>query len=197
MTHIEFSEATDAMREDLIETASRHCVVRDEAEDAVQEALLYCYTNLDKYDSTKASLKTWVTKVVIDRARDANDFHIRRHKREAEPEAFDPLKEQDPDVRRAQRKAADGVEPSYNPDYELRCMVKQALASLPPRWRNAVEAVYMRGEAQAVYAAERSIPLRTVEHDLAKAKDMLRRILRGGNVRRGHVVPLVAARRVA
>lgn len=177
LTEQEYLEAVEDARADLISIARNYCKVKDDAEDAVQEAIIYCHKKLADYDPLKASLITWVTNIVIGRARHLNYYRDRDMVTEA---VFDDIPE-DESVRRAQKKPrwkAEVDEDIYEPKYDLVLDVQKVLGQLPAEEQDAVRAVMMEGHTEQEYADSVGVSRRTVSRQLARAKETLREKLK-------------------
>jgi RNA polymerase sigma-70 factor (ECF subfamily) len=178
MTQEEYLRAVEQMRPDLIKAAEHNCYAPDDAEDAVQEGILYCLRKLEQYDSTRASLKTWVTTAVIDRALNTNYHHSRQQVLVKPHPGFLDDTEHTENTRRAQTKPKQAEESGYDPNLDLRLSVQQALAKLPDKERKAAVAIYIEGYSIDEYAEQIGVSSATVDRLLAGARDKLRRVLK-------------------
>lgn len=178
ITQEEYLTAVEQMRPDLIKAAAPNCYAPDDAEDAVQEGILYCLRKLEQYDSKRASLKTWVTTAVIDRALNTNYHHSRQQVLVKPPPGFPEDTEHTENTRRAQMKPKPPEESGYDPNPDLRISVQQALAKLPDKERRAAVAIYMEGYSIDEYAELIGVSSATVDRILAEARAKLRGLLK-------------------
>ncbi len=187
ITESEYLEAVESFRPQLIEAAEQHCWAPCDAEDAVQDAILYCLGKLHAYDRNKASLKTWVTNIVIYRALNTNPYHGSQRKL-AEPyrgfseeEEAELIKNRDGALdipKRAQTKPRPPQEEGYDPQLDRKISVQQAVAKLPERERSTVQAIFFDGYTEEEYAKQQGVTDRTVRRWLADAKIRLRELLK-------------------
>jgi RNA polymerase sigma-70 factor (ECF subfamily) len=161
VTNEEFEAITTELRPLLIRRAAGLMPSFGDAEDIVQHALAECYALLGEYSDDKSKLGTWITMVVHRRAVDAFRNQANRQRLEGSPPGFDDTVEQDPNVRRAQRKLAlaqsEPRESSYDPGYENAVDLKTALLQLPPFLRQVVLAIYVEGYSAPEYAAKLNV----------------------------------------
>jgi RNA polymerase sigma factor (sigma-70 family) len=160
------------VRPALVKVARKHVMADADAEDAVQDAVHYCYNRLADYDATKASMFTWVARMVINRCYDYADKYKASHPEAEIPTGFDDL-EEPPDVRRAQVRRRKEAEPSYIPDWDTKLDVAKALAGLPAREASAVKAIYMEGATWEEYMKEAKLSRMTLARILTSARKKL------------------------
>ncbi|MDQ6855897.1 MAG: sigma-70 family RNA polymerase sigma factor [Candidatus Dormibacteraeota bacterium] len=127
-------------------------VVRDRgvAEDVVQESFLALWKNADRYDPSRASMRSWLCRIVrnraIDRLRGTSGRQRNDHSLDdltSLPSSADVLS----DVLRRE---------------ETRTIVV-ALAALPPAQRETIELAYYGGYSQTEIATMTAAPLGTVK----------------------------------
>jgi RNA polymerase sigma-70 factor, ECF subfamily len=132
-----------------------------DAEDVVQEAMLRVWTNAPRWQPL-AALKTWLTRVVVnlclDRKRRATMLDL-----EAAGEVVDPT----PGVGEL---AESG---------ERERLLAEAIQTLPERQRSAIVLTYSEGMSNAQVADRLGTSVSAVETLLVRAKQNLRRALRG------------------
>ena len=175
LTTEEYLTAVEQMRPSLVETARQNCYLPDDAEDVVQEVIMYCLRELSTYDPAKASLKTWVTGKVICEAIGSSRAPMRRYKQLVqEYTGFPDDVEHTEDTHRAQMKPRPPQEQGYEPDYDLKISVQQALAKLPEDERKAATAVFLEGYTEGEYAEQAGVTDRTVRRWLKSAREQLR-----------------------
>lgn len=104
---------------------------RSEAEDIVQEVFLTIYQHSDRYDPSRASVRTWIAQFAYFKA-----LAKRKTLRAAAAANFDELKEFELGVLRFGR--ADGV-------LERAAFVEQCLGMLNPRQRRTLELIHFDG----------------------------------------------------
>jgi RNA polymerase sigma-70 factor (ECF subfamily) len=140
---------------------------RQDAEDVTQEAFLYAFRNLRRFDAAKSSFKTWMYTIAVSRCR-----NLYRRKRPA-PIDFTQLfrlelaapNDERPEAAFAQRNAQDAL--------------VRALADLSPQLREAVVLRYGHGMTYREIAAVMDCPPKTAESRVRLAHDRLRGLLQG------------------
>ncbi len=157
----------------LVKIARRHVMADADAEDAVQDAVHYCFNRLADYDATRASMFTWVSRMVINYCHNYVDKYKASHPDADIPTEFDDLTPEEPDLRRAQVRRRKAQEPSYIPDWDTQLDVATALAKLPTREAEAVRSIYMEGVTLDDYAREAGMSRRTVAYILKSARQKL------------------------
>lgn len=146
-----------------------YSVLLDEqdAEDVLQEALVYAFRNLQHYDPSRGAFRTWLYTITISRCRNA-----RRRKWL-------------PTVALANLLAV-GVEPpapaDESPEHraawaELHESLRRALATLSPRLREAVALRYGQGLTYREIAEVMECPQKTAESRIRLAHEQLRKAL--------------------
>lgn len=140
---------------------------REDAEDVTQEAFVYAFKNLNRYDARRAAFKTWLYTIAVSRSRNV-------HRRQR-PIALDIL-----DMMRLKTPAP----PSERPEVQLahrraREAIAAALAGLSPRLREAVVLRYGHGLTYREIAAVMGCPQKTAESRVRLAHDKLRGLLQG------------------
>ncbi len=175
-----FAELVRRHRDRLWAVALRTLGDREEAADAVQEALLSAFRRAETFRGDSA-VTTWLHRIVVNACLD----RVRR--RTARPTA--PLGELDPPAR--------GDEPAAA---ELRIDVARALAALPEGQRVALVLVDMQGMAVADAAQVLGVAEGTVKSRCARGRAALAPLLRTlpsaeGNPATPHDVPSARAAR--
>jgi RNA polymerase sigma-70 factor (ECF subfamily) len=136
-----------------------------DAEDVAQEAFVYAFKNLHRFDPQRASFKTWLYTIAISRCRNMyrrNRFpwvdlgQLLQH-------GLPAPKSETPEAALAQRHAQD--------------MVEKALLSLSPRLREAVVLRYGHGLTYREMAEVIGCPQKTAESRVRLAHDALRGLL--------------------
>jgi RNA polymerase sigma-70 factor (ECF subfamily) len=141
------------------------------AEDVVQDAFLKLWNSAARFDGQRGSLRTWVITAVRNRSIDylrGRSAHERQEREipvdtEAQGTGSDPWRE-----------VAASIE---------RDMIGDALGSLPPEQRQAVELAYFRGYSHREIAEMIDVPLSTVKGRMRLALEKLHSYLQG----RGYV----------
>jgi RNA polymerase sigma-70 factor, ECF subfamily len=136
------------------------------AEDAVQEAFLNVWNRAQSFDPERGSLRTWLLTAVRNRSIDylrGRGGH-ERHEVELQP--------------------ALATSPRGDPWREVslsleREAVREALASLPPEQRQAIELAYYGGYSQREIAGITGVPVGTVKGRTRLALEKLSSYLRG------------------
>jgi RNA polymerase sigma-70 factor (ECF subfamily) len=156
-----FAELVDRYRAPVVRLAYRMTQDADEAKDIAQDAFLRAFRGLPEF-RTDRPFARWLFVI----ARNASLDSIRRRKRTS---SVDPTQSED-------------LSPSPE-EFALRndeaVRVREAVASLQPRYRAALELYYVRGLRYREIALELGIPLGTVKTYISRAKRKLREELQG------------------
>lgn len=121
------------------------------AEDVVQDVFLKLWHSADRFDSHRGSLRTWVITAVRNRSID----YLRGRS------AYERLEREIPKDAEARGEGSDPwgeVATSIERD-----IIREALASLPPEQRQAVELAYFGGYTHTEVAALLGVPLGTAK----------------------------------
>jgi len=138
-----------------------------DAEDVLQEALVYAFRNLDRYDPQRGAFRTWLYTITISRCRNA------RRRKWLPTVALTHLLNL-------------GVEPPAPPDeapevkaawQEVRASLRDALQTLSPRLREAVALRYGQGLTYREMAGIMGCPQKTAESRIRVAHEQLRRAM--------------------
>lgn len=137
------------------------------AEDAVQEAFLNVWNRAGAFDPARGSLRSWLLTAVRNRSIDYLRGRGAHERREQDLEPVIAM-----------------VGASSDPWHEVslkleRDAVREALTSLPPEQRQAVELAYFGGYSQTEIADLTRVPLGTVKGRLRLALEKLSSYLRG------------------
>jgi RNA polymerase sigma-70 factor (ECF subfamily) len=145
-----FAEIVDAWSPALLRLARLHVPSHAVAEEVVQEAWLAVLRGLDRFEE-RASLRTWVTSIVLNQARTHGRRErrmlpfasLRRRDEEGRDEpAVDPGRFQRPGEERpgwwASPPARWGDPEAWIEDEETRAVLLRTIASLPPRQREVI-----------------------------------------------------------
>jgi RNA polymerase sigma-70 factor, ECF subfamily len=154
-----FAELVRRHRDRLWAVALRTMADREEAADAVQEALLSAYRRAGTFRGESA-VTTWLHRIVVNACLD------RLRRRSARPTS--PIGELDPPARTDEPAAA-----------ELRIDVARALAELSEGQRLALVLVDMQGMPVAEAAQILGVPEGTVKSRCARGRAALAPLLRG------------------
>lgn len=140
---------------------------QQDAEDVLQESMVYAFRNLDRYDPARGAFRTWLYTITISRCRNAR----RRkwlptitlgHLLTIGIEPPTPPAES-PEVRTAWR--------------ELQASLAEALHTLSPRLREAVALRYGQGLTYREMAEIIDCPQKTAESRVRLAHEQLRRAM--------------------
>jgi RNA polymerase sigma factor (sigma-70 family) len=136
------------------------------AQDVVHDAFLAIWNAPEAYDPTRGPFRTFLLSLVHHRAVDAvrREERLRDRERRANP---DPVPVED--VMEAVVEEADLA--------DRRRAVREAVRTLPPEQREALELMYFSGWTQARIAEERGIPIGTVKSRVWAAMRRLRQLL--------------------
>jgi RNA polymerase sigma-70 factor, ECF subfamily len=137
----------------------------EDAEDVTQEAFVYAFKNLHRYDSARASFKTWLYTIAVSRCRNMYrrkrlptiDLSSLLHMDIAGPTS------ETPEAAFTRRELAD--------------MVDVALTKLSPRLREAVVLRYGHGLTYREIAEVMDCPQKTAESRVRLAHEKLRSVL--------------------
>ena len=163
-----FGELVRRHRDRLWAVALRTLGDREEAADAVQDALLSAYRSADKFRGD-AAVTTWLHRIVVNACLD------RMRRRQARPTV--PLPETDAGIF-----AIRGGAPPADPDTALA--VHAALAQLPPDQRTALVLLDMQGYSVAEIAQILGVAEGTVKSRCARGRARLAVLL--GHLRVGN-----------
>lgn len=139
---------------------------RDDAEDVAQDAFVYAFKNLHRYDSAKSAFKTWLYTIAISRCRNLYrrtripllDLANLWHQPPAAPQ------HESPEAIYAHRSA--------------RAALEAALSRLNPSLREAIVLRYGHGLTYREIAEVMDCPSKTAESRVRLAHDSLRGLLR-------------------
>jgi RNA polymerase sigma-70 factor (ECF subfamily) len=145
-----FAEIVEAWSPALLRLARLHVPSHAVAEEVVQEAWLAVLRGLDRFEE-RASLRTWVTSIVLNKARTHGRRErrmlpfaslARRHEEGRDEPAIDPARFQRPGDERpgwwAHPPARWGDPEAWIDDQETRAVLLRTIASLPPRQREVI-----------------------------------------------------------
>ncbi len=137
---------------------------QEDAEDVTQESFVYAFRNLRRFDSNRASFKTWLYTIAVSRCRNT-------YRRQVLPmldisqlflELTAPMTDS-PEARFTQS--------------NLNQVIGKALATLSPQLREAVILRYGHGLAYREIAEVMAIPPKTAESRVRLAHEQLKRTL--------------------
>lgn len=139
-------------------------LVEQDAEDVLQESMVYAFRNLHRYDSQRGAFRTWLYTITLSRCRNA------RRRKWLPTVALNSL-------------LNIGVEPSAPVDelpetraawQDIRESLAQALHTLSPRLREAVALRYGHGLTYREMAEIMGCPQKTAESRVRLAHEQLR-----------------------
>jgi RNA polymerase sigma-70 factor (ECF subfamily) len=142
-------------------------LVEQDAEDVLQESMVYAFRNLHQYDPGRGAFRTWLYTITISRCRNA------RRRKWLPTVALTHL-------------LNIGIEPPAPADespesraawQEVRAALEQALHTLSPRLREAVALRYGQGLTYREMAVIIGCPQKTAESRVRLAHDQLRRAM--------------------
>jgi RNA polymerase sigma-70 factor, ECF subfamily len=136
----------------------------EDAEDVMQESFAYAFKNLQRYDSSRASFKTWLYTIALSRCR---NLYKRGHWRH-----FMGLIGLD-----LMASAQETPEARYA-NLHARGVIEAALRQLSPRLREAVILRYGHGLTFREMAEVMDCPQKTAESRVRLAHEQLRSILK-------------------
>jgi RNA polymerase sigma-70 factor (ECF subfamily) len=138
---------------------------RQDAEDVMQEAFVYAFKNLRRYDGSRSSFKTWLYTIALSRCR---NMYRRKHLPWMDLSCLLPLdlpapRSEAPEVKLAQQ--------------DVKAAVEKALAALTPNLREAVVLRYGHGLTYREMAEVIGCPQKTAESRVRLAHERLRGVL--------------------
>jgi RNA polymerase sigma-70 factor (ECF subfamily) len=138
---------------------------KQDAEDVMQEAFVYAFKNLHRFDPSRASFKTWLYTITVSRCR--NTYRRKRLPQIDLAQVFHldlaAPRSETPEARFTQHVAQDAV--------------ATALASLSPQLREAVVLRYGHGLVYREIAEVMGCPPKTAESRVRLAHNRLRHLL--------------------
>lgn len=170
------SAAIEALANSAIEPLYRFCLYRlgsnaDLAEEVVQETLLRAIRELDKYDPARSggNVFMWLTGLARNEIRAALG-------REKAAVSFQALWDRLDDELRSMysRLESAPLADEVLDREETREMVNATMAQLPPHYREALEAKYVRGQTVRDMAAAWQVSEKAVESQLTRARQAFR-----------------------
>jgi RNA polymerase sigma-70 factor (ECF subfamily) len=138
---------------------------RQDAEDVTQEAFVYAFKNLHRYDANRAAFKTWLYTIAVSRTR-----NVHRRQRPIALDIFDMmrLKTPSPVSERPEAQLA---------HQQARESIARALNTLSPRLREAAVLRYGHGLTYREIAAVMGCPQKTAESRVRLAHTQLRTVM--------------------
>ncbi len=144
---------------------------RQEVEDLTQEAFIKAFTSLQTFNDEYA-FSTWLYKIATNNCID----HIRRKK--LQTFSIDkPLTSKDGEY------TFELPDTSFEPDRDIidsqrKAILKQAIASLPPKYRRVIELRHVEEREYQDIAKILKLPLGTVKAHIFRARELLYKYLR-------------------
>ncbi|WP_191297159.1 RNA polymerase sigma factor [Paenibacillus sp. PL91] len=136
-----------------------------DAEDITQEVLLQIYRSLP--NCRLDGLKTWITRIAVNRAIDFKRSKARRPEELIDSEEMsDKLQEDAASMPAAEQLAI---------EQEDRQHVRERVGEMPDNYREVVTAYYMEDKSYEQIAAETGLELKSVESRLYRARSWMRR----------------------
>lgn len=144
-----------------------------DAEDAVQDALLSAYKNLDQFKG-EAQMSTWLTSIVINCAR----MHLRKQPRETPVSLDERFEGEEQDYCLSERLADSRPSPEDKcRESELHEHIMQFVAELSPSLRKAFVLHDMEELTTSEAAHILGVPEGTVKAQVFRARTKLRRLM--------------------
>ncbi len=146
-------------------------LVEQDAEDVLQESMVYAFRNLDHYDPERGAFRTWLCTITISRCRNA------RRRKWLPTVALTHLlnigiEPPAPDDEQPEVKAAWA---------EVRQALHQALHTLSPRLREAVALRYGQGLTYREMAEIMECPQKTAESRVRLAHEQIRKSIKASD----------------
>jgi len=144
----------------------------NDAEDAVQDALLSAYKHLDQFRAT-AKMSTWITTIVTNSAL----AQLRRRPRQPQVSLDEPLPgEQGACL--SDRLAHDRPDPEHQYlQAELNGQLRQSVMELSPSLRKTVQLFYLDGMSMKEVAQSLGLPQGTVKARMSRARSKLKLLM--------------------
>lgn len=138
-----------------------------DAEDVLQESMVYAFRNLDRYDPMRGAFKTWLCTITISRCRNA------RRRKWLPTVALTHLLNFG-----IEPPAPDDEQPEVKAAWEqIRVALHEALRSLSPRLREAVALRYGQGLTYREMAEIMDCPQKTAESRVRLAHEQIRKVM--------------------
>ncbi len=138
---------------------------RQDAEDVTQEAFVYAFKNLDRFDEKRASFKTWLYTIAVSRSR-----NVHRRQRPISLDITDMMRLKTPSPRAEDPEA-------HLAEQNAKEAINKALAALSPRLREAVVLRYGHGLTYREVAEVMRCPQKTAESRVRLAHRKLHSVL--------------------
>jgi RNA polymerase sigma-70 factor (ECF subfamily) len=146
-------------------------LVDQDAEDVLQESLVYAFRNLDRYDPARGAFRTWLYTITISRCRNA------RRRKWLPTVALTHLLNVG-----IEPPAPDDESPEARATWaEVRDSLRDALETLSPRLREAVALRYGQGLTYREMAEIMDCPQKTAESRVRLAHEQLRKAMRAAD----------------
>ncbi|GBF76303.1 hypothetical protein PA598K_04762 [Paenibacillus sp. 598K] len=161
-----FERLVDTYRAELY--AAVYAVLRDakDAEDALQEAFVAIYLGLPGYRGQ--GLKTWMSRIAVNKAIDQRRKKQRRERRSSLTE--EPERELSaPDYEEADGRVAERLLAA-----ERQGQLGRLVGSMPAAYRRVIEAFYWQDKSQAEIAKGEQVAPKTIESRLYRARRWIR-----------------------
>lgn len=139
---------------------------REEAEEVLQEVLLQVWRQADRYDPSRASVRTWLTLMARSRAIDRRRVNMTRKRTVQDAKRYGVIET------RVEPEGAHNVWLS-----QLRRRLQRELRKIPPAQRQIIELLYFGGLTQIQVAERMQVPLGTVKTRNLLGMKKLRRAL--------------------
>ncbi len=139
-----------------------------DAEDITQEVLLLIYRSLPEYRLD--GLKTWITRIAVNRAIDFKRRKERRPEQLVEPELWDREVGSEPN----EFSPAPAAESVVLQEEERR-MLLERIDELPDNYREVISAYYIEDKSYEQIATETGLERKSVESRLYRARNWMKR----------------------
>ncbi|WP_414698861.1 sigma-70 family RNA polymerase sigma factor [Paenibacillus sp. LPE1-1-1.1] len=136
-----------------------------DAEDVTQEVLLQIYRSLP--DCRLDGLKTWITRIAVNRSIDFKRSRARRPEELADSDAMSERMQEENSVMPAAELVA--IEQAD------RQQVRERVEEMPDNYREVVTAFYMEDKSYEQIAAETGLERKSVESRLYRARSWMKR----------------------
>jgi RNA polymerase sigma-70 factor (ECF subfamily) len=170
-------EAFDLLMSSCYQSALRQALgilqQREDAEDALQEAMLKAYRNLHRFQGN-SSFYTWMFRITTNEAL----MKVRRRKGERQVALDEPLESEDGYVRKEIADCTHDPEELYE-RLETSQIVQHALGTLSPRLRAAFLLRYAEDQSFKETAAALGVSRDGAKSRVSRARSRLRKRLRG------------------
>jgi len=166
-----YAEIVNRYRSQIYNLIMRMVHQRDEAEDLTQETFIKAFNALPSFNAEYA-FSTWLYKIAVNNCID----HFRKKRLKTYP-LDNPIQSKDGELQREFPDQSAAPDSSLM-DRERQLQIKDAIDSLPEKYREAILLRHGHDRSYEEIAAELDIPIGTVKVRIFRAREMLKKKLR-------------------